>query len=181
MAEDLQLELKRQAGVRVDRPRPSHGSVVIRCSHPGAGALELELPVRVAERLDALLLAVVALPQITLANPLCHLASVNQHSDRSVVQIGRRCFTSDSRREPILGEHPRAAALQVARSLVALGGSVHLHRVPLGQVNRAVVRYGDRPLLVVAQYPANRHKPLGLVKRQIRLHSDAQFHGSWVP
>ena len=76
-AEDLQLEFKRQARVRVDRSRASIGSASIRCGHLEAGALELHLSVRVAERLDALLLAVVALPQIASANPLRHLAGVD--------------------------------------------------------------------------------------------------------
>ena len=57
-AGDFQLVLEQQARVRVSRSRASRGSVSVRCGYPEAGALELQLPVRVAERLDALLRAI---------------------------------------------------------------------------------------------------------------------------
>ena len=98
-AEDLQLERKRQAGVRVGRSWVSCGGAIIGCGHPEAGALELELPERVVERFGAFLLAVVALAQIASANPLGDLACVYQDSDRSVVQVGRWRFASHSCRQ----------------------------------------------------------------------------------
>ena len=66
--------------MRVDRSRASRGSSGGRCGHPEAGALEVELPVRVAKRLDDLFLAIVALAQTTSTNPLGDLACVYQNT-----------------------------------------------------------------------------------------------------
>ena len=87
-AENLQLSHDRQAGVRVDRSRASRGVSSGGFRRPEAGSLELELPMRIAERPDDFLLGIVAMPNVTAANPFGDLASAGPHSDRSTVQVG---------------------------------------------------------------------------------------------
>ena len=173
-----------QARVRVSRARPSHCSVsvgVIGVRDPEAGALELQLPVRVTEWLDALIRAAVALAQVASAHPRRHLAGPNQLSNGSVVQVSCRRLASNSFRQPVLGQHARAAALHVARPLVACRDGLLVLEVPIRQLYRAVVRNGDCPVLKTAECPANRHKPLTANKLQIRQHVGAQLDSRRVP